>query len=344
MILITGGAGYIGSHSAIDFIKSGYDVIILDNLSVGHIEIIERLKDFAKNEKGSFVDFIKADTRDKEALNKLFQTYKIDAVVHFAANSLVNESVISPSKYYNNNVSGSISLLDAMVENNVKKIVFSSTCATYGEPNYIPIDEFHPQKPVNPYGSTKLAIELAIKDYAKAYGLKYTIFRYFNVIGADADGVSGEWHDIETHLVPNILKADENKVFNLFGIDYDTKDGTCVRDYIDVCDLARAHTLAYEYLRNNDSTIVNLGSGEGESVKEIFSAVENVLNIKVPLKICSRREGDPAKLVANSAKAKEMLQWSAKTPLNTSIQNAANWEQILKTLQQPAENKERTHI
>ena len=333
MILITGAAGYIGSHSAIEFIKSGYDVVILDNLSVGHIEIIERLKTFAKSAKGNLVDFIKGDTRDTETLDNLFETYKIDTVVHFAANSLVNESVTNPSKYYNNNVLGSISLLDAMVRHNVKKIVFSSTCATYGEPEYIPIDEKHPQRPVNPYGNSKLAVELAIKDYAHAYGLKYTIFRYFNVIGADADSVSGEWHDIETHLVPNILKADESKVFNLFGTDYDTKDGTCVRDYIDVCDLARAHTMASEYLENNESTIINLGTGDGQSVKEIFTAVENTLNIKVPLKICGRREGDPAKLIANNSKAREVLKWRSETSLDDTVKNAAAWEEVLKTLQ-----------
>ncbi|MCX4274237.1 MAG: UDP-glucose 4-epimerase GalE [Candidatus Gastranaerophilales bacterium] len=341
MILVTGAAGYIGSHSAIDFIKSGYDVVILDNLSVGHIEIIDRIKTFAKSAKGNLVDFIKGDTRDTELLDKLFKTYKIDAVVHFAANSLVNESVTNPSKYYNNNVSGSISLLDAMVKNDVKKIVFSSTCATYGEPEYVPIDEKHPQRPVNPYGNSKLAIEFAIKDYAHAYGLKYMIFRYFNVIGADAETVSGEWHDIETHLVPNILKADSDKVFNLFGTDYDTKDGTCVRDYIDVCDLARAHTMAFEYLQENESTIINLGTGDGQSVKEIFSAVENSLNIKVPLKVCGRREGDPAKLIANNSKAREVLKWQAQTSLEDSVRNAANWENVLKTLQKARAEKQK---
>ena len=335
MILITGGAGYIGSHCAIDFMKQGYEVIVLDNLSTGHMEIIERLRDFSFKEdvKGSFVDFINADIRDTYALNVLFNTYKIDCVVHFAADALVNESVINPKKYYNNNVIGSINLLNAMVENNVKKIVFSSTCATYGEPEYIPIDEKHPQKPVNPYGNTKLAMEFAIKDYAKAYGLKYTIFRYFNVIGADSEGVSGEWHDIETHLVPNILKADENKVFKLFGDDYDTKDGTCVRDYIDVCDLAHAHTLAYEYLKENTSTIVNLGTGEGQSVKEIFAAIENALDKKIPLENCPRREGDPAKLIANPELANNVMGWKSETPLEDSIKNANEWEKVLKTLQ-----------
>ncbi len=341
MILVTGAAGYIGSHSAIDFIKSGYDVVILDNLSVGHIEIIDRIKTFAKSAKGNLVDFIKGDTRDTELLDKLFRTYKIDAVVHFAANSLVNESVTNPSKYYNNNVSGSISLLDAMVKNDVKKIVSSSTCATYGEPEYVPIDEKHPQRPVNPYGNSKLAIEFAIKDYAHAYGLKYMIFRYFNVIGADAETVSGEWHDIETHLVPNILKADSDKVFNLFGTDYDTKDGTCVRDYIDVCDLARAHTMAFEYLQENESTIINLGTGDGQSVKEIFSAVESSLNIKVPLKVCGRREGDPAKLIANNSKAREVLKWQAQISLEDSVRNAANWENVLKTLQKARAEKQK---
>lgn len=334
MILITGGAGYIGSHSAIDFIKFGYDVVILDNLSVGHIEIIDRLKEFAKDKKGNFVDFVNADIRDTYALNVLFNTYKIDAVVHFAADALVNESVNNPRKYYENNVLGTINLLNAMVENKIPKIVFSSTCATYGEPKEVPIDETHIQKPVNPYGNSKLAIEFAIKDYAHAYGLKYTIFRYFNVIGADEDGISGEWHDNETHLVPNILKADENKVFSLFGNDYDTKDGTCVRDYIDVCDLARAHTLAFEYLCEEDSksTILNLGTGEGQSVKEIFSAVESALKTKIPLKLCPRREGDPAKLIADAALAGDTLGWSSKIPLEISIKNAAKWEKTLSTL------------
>lgn len=351
MILITGGAGYIGSHCAIDFMKQGYEVIILDNLSTGHMEIIERLRDFSFKEdvKGSFVDFINADIRDTYALNVLFNTYKIDCVVHFAADALVNESVIDPKKYYNNNVIGSINLLNAMVENNVKKIVFSSTCATYGEPEYIPIDEKHPQKPVNPYGNTKLAMEFAIKDYAKAYGLKYTIFRYFNVIGADSEGISGEWHDIETHLVPNILKADESRVFKLFGEDYDTKDGTCVRDYIDVCDLAHAHTLAYEYLKENTSTIVNLGTGEGQSVKEIFAAVEKALDKKIPLENCPRREGDPAKLIANPELSKNILGWEAKTPLEDSVKNANEWEKTLKSLNnvknpEPQENFSRKAI
>ncbi len=334
MILITGGAGYIGSHCVVDFIKSGYDVVVLDNLSTGHNQIIERLQDFASKEdvKGNFIDFINADIRDSYALNVLFNTYKIDCVIHFAADALVNESVIDPKKYYNNNVIGSINLLNAMVENNVKKIVFSSTCATYGEPEYVPIDEKHPQKPVNPYGNTKLAMEFAIKDYAKAYGLKYTIFRYFNVIGADSGSITGEWHDTETHLVPNILKANEEKVFKLFGTNYNTKDGTCVRDYIDVCDLARAHTLAYEYLKENTSTIINLGTGDGQSVKEIFSAVEKAIDAKIPLEECERREGDPAKLIAKPELAKTILHWEAKTPLEVSIKNANEWEKTLKTL------------
>lgn len=332
MILITGGAGYIGSHSAIDFIQEGHEVVVLDNLSTGHIEIIDRIKAFAKQKKGKFVDFVNADIKDTNALSALFKMYKIDTVVHFAANSLVNESVSNPRKYYENNILGSISLLNSMIDNDVKKIVFSSTCATYGEPEYMPIDEKHPQRPVNPYGNTKLAIEFAIKDYAVAYGLKYVIFRYFNVIGADEDAVSGEWHDIETHLVPNILKADKNKVFKLFGDDYDTKDGTCVRDYIDVADLARAHTMAYKYLLENESTIINLGTGEGQSVKEIFAAVEKYLETNVPLKICQRRAGDPAKLIAKTTKAADVLGWSSRVPLELSIKNAAEWEKVLKTV------------
>lgn len=336
MILITGGAGYIGSHCVIDFIKQGYDVVILDNLSVGHIEIIERLKNFAKNydgeQKGSLVDFVNADIRDTYALNVLFNTYKIDCVVHFAANALISESMENPGKYYENNVLGSISLLNSMIDNNVKKIIFSSTCATYGESCYLPVDEKHPQKPVNPYGNTKLAVEFAIKDYAKAYGLKYTIFRYFNAIGADCGGITGEWHDFETHLVPNILKA-KDKAFKILGDDYETPDGTCIRDYVDVSDIARAHVLACEYLKENTSTIINLGTGDGKSVKEILCAIEKTLNIKIPTENHPRREGDPAKLTAKAELAKKILNWEPQISLETSVQNANEWEKTLKTLQ-----------
>ena len=232
MILITGALGYIGSNCVIEFLKSGYDVVLLDDLSTGHIEI-------------------------KQRLENVFQKYKYDAIIHFAASSIVPESTKNPQKYYHNNVLGTMNLLDMIVKYNVQNLVFSSTAATYGEPISEFIDESHPQKPINPYGNTKLAIEFMIKDYSTAYNFNYMIFRYFNVIGANPDTITGEWHDIETHLVPNIIKANEDKVFNLFGDDYDTKDGTCVRDYIDVVDLALAHRLAFEYIKQGRSDIFN---------------------------------------------------------------------------------------
>lgn len=330
MILITGGAGYIGSNSVIEFLKNGYDVVIVDNLSTGHIQIVERLKntDF----EGKIKDFFEIDLKNKNDLEKVFEKYDFEAVIHFAAASLVGESVKEPQKYYHNNVFGTLNLLDCIIKYKVKNLVFSSTAATYGNPISDLIDENHVQKPINPYGNTKLAIEYMIKDYAHAYNFNYMIFRYFNVIGANKEVITGEWHDIETHLVPNILKADEKKVFSLFGDDYDTKDGTCVRDYIDVVDLARAHRLAFEYIKNGKSDIVNLGTKDGKTVKEIFNICEKVLDKKIPLKICERREGDPAKLVANSARSKEILNWENKTPLEESIKNAYRWEQERKKL------------
>lgn len=323
MILITGAAGYIGSHTAINFLNNGYDVVVFDNLATGHIETINSLKKIGN------VKFVQGDLRNIEDIEKVFEEYDIETVIHFAAFSLVGESVTDPAKYYRNNVYGTMNLLDTMVKHNVKKIVFSSTCATYGEPQYTPIDEKHPQNPINPYGNTKLCVEMMMKDYDKAYGLKSIRLRYFNVAGCDEQSRVGEWHDPESHLIPNILKSTfgTGKVFKIFGNDYDTPDGTCIRDYVNVEDLAEAHRLAYLYLKeNNKSDFFNLGTEQGDSVKEVFDTCEEVLNKKINVEVVDRREGDPAKLYANANKAKENLKWHPQRTLKDSIKTAYNWE------------------
>ena len=326
MILVTGGAGYIGSHCVMALLKQNNDVVIFDNLSTGHIETVETLK------KYRHVEFQKGDLTNFDDINSVFKNYDIDKVVHFAAFSQVGESVVNPQKYYINNVCGTINLLRAMLENNVKKIVFSSTAATYGEPVYIPIDEKHPQNPINPYGQTKLMIEKIMDDYDKAYDLKSVRLRYFNVAGADSKSRIGEWHDPETHLIPNILKStfSNGKTFQMFGDNYDTKDGTCVRDYINVEDLAQAHLLALKYLDNGGETnYFNLGTNDGNTVKEVFSACEKVTEKTIPVEIKPRRAGDPASLVADNRKAKESLNWKPQHTLDESIASAYTWEKNL---------------
>ncbi len=327
MILVTGGAGYIGSHNVIELINSGYDVVIFDNLELGHIETVETLKNI--NSKGNVVDFIKGDLQNFDDIDSVFKKHKIDAVIHFAAYSQVAESVKNPQKYYFNNVYGTLNLLRAMLENDVKNIVFSSTAATYGEPEYIPIDEKHPQVPINTYGRTKLMIENIMDDYDKAYGLKSVRLRYFNVAGTDSNGRVGEWHDPETHLIPNILKStfDGGKTFQMFGTDYPTKDGTCVRDYINVEDLAKAHVLALKYLQDGGETnFFNLGTNEGNSVKEVFAVCEDVTGKDIPVDVKPRREGDPASLVADNKKAKSSLGWEPRKTLEESISSAYSWQ------------------
>ena len=326
MILVTGGAGYIGSHCVLALLKQGYDVVIYDNLSTGHLETVNILKKYGN------VIFYQGDLLNSSYLDTLFKQVDIDAVIHFAAFSQVGESVKDPSKYYRNNVVGTLNLLDTMLNNNVKNIVFSSTAATYGEPKYIPIDENHPQEPINPYGQTKLMIEKIMDDYDKAYGLKSVRLRYFNVAGADELARIGEWHEPETHLIPNILKSTfgDTKTFEMYGTDYDTKDGTCVRDYINVEDLAQAHVLALEYLKNGGKTnFFNLGTQEGNTVKEVFDLCEKVTEQKIPVAIMGRREGDPAKLVADNTKAKETLNWEPQKSLKDSIKSAYEWESLL---------------
>lgn len=326
MILVTGGAGYIGSHCVLALLEKGLDVLVYDNLSTGHIETIKTLQKY-----GNLV-FVQGDLLNNSYLDNLFQTYNINSVIHFAAFSQVGESVKHPAKYYRNNVVGTLNLLDAMAENNVKKIVFSSTAATYGEPKYIPIDENHPQEPINPYGQTKLMIEHIMDDYDKAYGLKSVRLRYFNVTGADSQNRIGEWHEPETHLIPNILKSTLNggNTFEMYGNDYATKDGTCVRDYINVEDLVQAHLLALDYLNNGGETnFFNLGTNDGNTVKEVFGTCEEITGQKIPVKIMPRREGDPASLVADNTKAKQILNWQPQKTMEESIKTAYCWEKSL---------------
>ena len=326
MILVTGGAGYIGSHCVAALLEKGYEVVIFDNLSTGHIEIVENLKNIGE------LKFYQGDLNHPDEINRVFEENKIDAVVHFAAFSQVCESVKNPAKYYYNNVCGTIGLLNIMIKHNVMKIVFSSTAATYGNPQYVPIDEVHPQNPINPYGQTKLMIEKIMDDYDKAYGLKSVRLRYFNVAGADSQKRIGEWHEPETHLIPNILKStfSGGKTFEMYGQDYDTKDGTCVRDYINVDDLINAHLLALDYLnKGGETNYFNLGTKDGNSVKEVFDLCEKITDKNISLKSMPRREGDPPTLIADNSKAKEILGWIPVKSLEQSISSAYEWEKVL---------------
>ena len=320
MILVTGGAGYIGSQCTLALLEQGYDVTVFDNLSTGHLSTIEKLKQYGT------LNFFKGDLTNPCDISKLFETTTIDAVIHFAALSQVGESVINPQKYYINNVGGTLNLVNEMIKNNVKKIVFSSTAAVYGNPTKIPIDESQKLAPINPYGKTKLIIENFLDDYDKTYGLKSVRLRYFNAAGADSKCRTGENHMPETHLIPNILTADNNQVFKLFGDDYDTKDGTCIRDYINVEDLADAHLKALKYLQSGGETnVFNLGTNKGNSVKEVFKLCEEIKGCKIPLEMCKKREGDPASLIADNSKAKKILNWEPQKTLKDSIESAYNY-------------------
>ena len=318
-ILVIGGAGYIGSHTVNLLKKEGYNPIIYDNLSKGHKEIGQILN----------VKLITGDLSDKEKLKQIFLSEKIDIVMHFAAFIEVGESVISPAKYYDNNVSKVLSLLDAMVESNIKYFVFSSTAATFGEPQSDKIDENHPQNPINPYGRTKLMVEEILKDYDKAYNLKSTVLRYFNASGSDENGLIGESHDPETHLIPLILQAANKKreSIKIFGTDYKTKDGTCIRDFVHVYDLAHAHILGMKKMKDeNISLNYNLGSGEGYSVKEIISKAKLITGVDFRVDTVDSRAGDPAVLVADSSKAKKELNWELEYDLDSIINSAWKWE------------------
>ena len=317
-ILVLGGAGYIGSHTALEIVKSGRDVVIADSLVTGYKKAIP--------EKARFYQ---GDIRDFEFLDNLFQQEKIDAVIHFAAYSLVGESVANPLKYYGNNLYGTKILLEAMVKNNIDKIVFSSTAATYGEPENIPILESDRTCPTNPYGETKLAVEKMFKWVAEAHGLRYVSMRYFNACGADENGIIGEAHNPESHLIPIILQVPNGKreTISIYGTDYDTPDGTCIRDYIHVTDLAQAHILAVKYLYNGGkSDIFNLGNGVDYSVREVIETARKVTGRPIPVTETSRRAGDPARLVASSEKAKRILGWKpVHNCLEEIIASAWNW-------------------
>lgn len=312
-ILVVGGAGYIGSHTAQVLQRKGYDVIIYDNLSTGHKKLAEGF------------EFIAGDMADSAKLAKILN--RCDAVMHFAAYAYVGESGTHPRKYFHNNVTAGLALLNAVMDSRVRKFIFSSTCAVYGNPAKVPISENNPRQPVNTYGATKLAFENALEAYGRAYGLKYVSFRYFNAAGADESGTIGEMHDPETHLIPLVFEAVKGKraAIDIFGDDYPTPDGTCIRDYIHVTDLAEAHVLGLEYLNKGESAAVNLGTGTGSSVRDVVSAVERITGHSVPVHIAPRRPGDPPELVADPAFAEKLLKWKAKRSLDDIISTAWKW-------------------
>lgn len=319
-ILVTGGAGYIGSHVALALRERGHRPIVLDNLSRGHRDVVERML-------GDTV--VVADTRDAQALDKVFAEQAIDAVMHFAAFIEVGESVKDPLSFYDNNVHGTITLLEAMRRAKVNHFVFSSTCATYGTPHVLPIPEDHPQQPLSPYGQTKLMVERILADCEQAFGLRSVCFRYFNAAGAHPAGGLGEDHSPETHLIPLVLDAAIGKrpSISIFGDDYDTPDGTCIRDYIHVSDLADAHVLGVEYLlAGGASTAVNLGNGRGFSVKEVIATVERMTGSKIRVEMAARRPGDPPVLVGASERARHVLGWAPRyADLETIITHAWAW-------------------
>ena len=315
-ILVTGGAGYIGSVAVEDLREQGETVVVLDNLVYGHRQAID-----------SSIPFYEGDIGDESLIQTIFSEHEIEACMHFSAFAYVGESVEKPQIYYKNNFIQTLKLLDVLIENDVKKFIFSSTCATYGEPQYVPIDEKHPQLPTNPYGWSKFMVERALADYDAAYNLKYVALRYFNACGAS--GGCGEDHNPETHLIPLILFVAQGKrdSISIFGDDYPTPDGTAVRDYIHISDLSQAHLLALEYLRKGgDSEFINLGNGSGYSVKEVVEAARKITGKKIEAKIAPRRAGDPSRLVADAAKARKVLGWNPQfLEIERIIESAWAW-------------------
>jgi len=317
-VLVVGGAGYIGSHAVRLLIQAGHQVVVYDNLSRGHAQAVPQ---------GTLVQ---GELADREKVIATLRDHKIDAVMHFAAFALVNESVNDPALYYRNNVIAALELLEAMRAADVKQIVFSSTTATYGEPETVPIPETTPQQPINPYGFTKLVIERALADYAAAYGFAYAALRYFNAAGAHPDGSIGEDHDPESHLIPIVLQValGQRESITVFGDDYATPDGTCIRDYIHIDDLGEAHLRALERLEPGKGICVNLGTGRGTSVREIIDACREVTGHPIPEVMGQRRAGDPPKLVADARLAKQLLGWEAKyTDAKDIIETAWRWHQ-----------------
>ena len=321
-ILVTGGAGYIGSHTVLALKQAGYEVLILDNLVYGHRDLVEQVLK---------VELIEGDTNDRDLLDNLFNSRDIAAVMHFSAYAYVGESVSNPAKYYRNNVIGTITLLEAMLAASVKKFVFSSTCATYGVPEVVPIPEDHPQNPINPYGATKLMVERILSDFNEAYDFKSVRFRYFNAAGADPSGKLGEDHNPETHLIPLVLQTalGKRESISIFGTDYPTEDGTCIRDYIHVSDLADAHVLGLEYLlKGGESSFFNLGNGSGFSVKEVIEAARLVTGKDIKAVECDRRPGDPPALIGSAEKARQILGWQPQySNLKDIMTHAWEWHQ-----------------
>ncbi len=317
-ILVLGGAGYIGSHTVYELIDAGREVVIADNLETGHIEAVHPQ-----------AKFYQGDIRDRAFVDSVLEAEQIDGVIHFAANSLVGESMTDPLKYYDNNMNGTKVLLQSMVAHGVDKIVFSSTAATYGEPERVPILETDRTEPTNCYGETKLSMEKMFKWTARAHGLRYVSLRYFNACGAHVSGKIGEAHNPESHLIPLILQVPngQREFISIFGDDYDTKDGTCIRDYIHVTDLAQAHILAMDYLMDGgESNIFNLGNGVGFTVKEVIDTAREVTGHPIPAKVTPRRAGDPAQLIASSDKARTVLGWNPQhADLKEIIGSAWNW-------------------
>ncbi len=316
-ILVTGGAGYIGSHTVKELLKRKYEVVVFDNLSTGHRELV----------RGGYL--VQADLRSLEEVRKVFRRYRVEAVMHFAALMQVGESYADPQKYYLHNLISSLNLLQAMLEAGVKHLIFSSSAAVYGQPSEIPIREDHPLQPINPYGASKFMVERILPDYDRAYGLKYISLRYFNAAGADPEGELGEWHDPETHLIPNFLLylQGRNPGFQVFGRDFPTSDGTAIRDYIHVTDLAAAHVLALEKLKSEqNSQVVNLGSSRGYSVLEVIRTAEKVTGRQASLKFGPRRPGDVPVLLASSERAETWLGWRREhSDLEFIIQTAWKW-------------------
>jgi UDP-arabinose 4-epimerase len=316
-ILITGGAGYIGSHTAKSLSRSGFEPVAYDNLSTGHRWAVK------------WGPLVEADLSDGKALKRALKEFNVKAAIHFAAHAYVGESIHQPRKYFENNVTNSLRLLDALLDAGIKHIVFSSSCAVYGVPQSLPIYETHPKSPVNPYGDSKLFIERVLEWYGRAYGLHWAALRYFNAAGADAEGELGEVHDPETHLLPRIIDAALGKLdsVEIFGTDYPTEDGTAVRDYVHVSDLAEAHVATLKHLLNGgESFAANLGTGQGASVREVITAVESASGAAVKTKLAPRRPGDPPILIADPAYAGRILGWHPKcSSLDQIVRSAWNW-------------------
>ncbi len=318
-ILVCGGAGYIGSHINKELNKEGYETVVFDNLIHGHEEAVK------------WGTFVKGDLKNIDDLEVVFSKYDIEAVFHFAAYAYVGESVKEPEKYYYNNVANTLNLLKVIKEYGCKKIIFSSTCATYGEPDHVPITEDMPQNPINPYGATKLMMERIFKDYHTAYGLEFVVLRYFNAAGCDPEGEIGESHNPETHIIPLVLDAagGQREDIKVFGTDYDTPDGSCIRDYIHVTDLASAHLLALHHLeQGKKSDFFNLGNENGTSVLEVIDSVKRVTSRDFKVTLSDRRPGDPAKLVGSSKKAQRVLGWKPQyADIDTIVRHAWSWHE-----------------